>query len=53
MTLAGCALLWAVLLLLVLSRWVPLAGWLIGPLLVFFLGLQLLRYLIPRNPKSQ
>jgi predicted dehydrogenase len=47
MTLAGCALLWAVLLLLIASRWVPRVGWLILPLLVIFVVLQLLRYAIP------
>jgi predicted dehydrogenase len=47
MTLVGCAMVWAILLLLILSAWVPAAGWLIVPLLVVFLALQLLRYLIP------
>jgi predicted dehydrogenase len=47
MTLVGCGMVWAILLLLILSAWVPAAGWLIGPLLVVFLALQLLRYLIP------
>ena len=47
MTLAGCGLLWAVLLLLILSRWVPWLGWAVGPLLGVFLLLQLLRWLIP------
>jgi predicted dehydrogenase len=50
MTLAGCALLWGMLLLLIVSRWVPQVGWLILPLLVVFAGLQLLRYIIPREP---
>lgn len=47
MTLVGCSLLWGVLLLLILSIWWPKLGFLIVPLIVFFLGLQLLRYLVP------
>jgi predicted dehydrogenase len=47
MTLVGCGMLWGILLLLILSRWVPQVGWLIVPLLVVFLALQFLRYLIP------
>jgi predicted dehydrogenase len=50
MTLLGCALLWVVLLLLVLSRWLPWVGWLMLPLLLGFVLIQFLRYLIPRNP---
>jgi len=52
MTLVGCAALWVVLVLLIASRWVPLLGWLILPLLVLFIGLQLLRYLIPATPPA-
>jgi myo-inositol 2-dehydrogenase/D-chiro-inositol 1-dehydrogenase len=52
MTLAGCALLWGALLLLIVSRWVPQLGWLILPLLVVFIVLQLLRYAIPRPPEE-
>jgi predicted dehydrogenase len=53
MTLLGCGLMWGILLLLVLSAWKPFFGWLIVPLLVGFLGLQLLRWLIPqRQPPS-
>jgi predicted dehydrogenase len=47
MTLVGCGILWGSLLLLVLSRWVPYLGWAIVPLLIVFLGLQLLRYVVP------
>ncbi len=47
MTLVGCALLWGVLLLLIVSRWVPQIGWAILPLLLVFIGLQFLRYVIP------
>jgi predicted dehydrogenase len=52
MTLAGCGLLWAIILLVILSHffppqwWKPL-GWGIGVLLAVFLGSQLLRYLLP------
>lgn len=49
MTLVGCGLLWLTLLLLVLSRWVPKIGWVIVPVLVLFLVLQLLRWLVPRQ----
>jgi myo-inositol 2-dehydrogenase / D-chiro-inositol 1-dehydrogenase len=41
MTLLGCGLLWLFVLLLVLSVWWPVLGWLIAPLLLAFLGLQL------------
>jgi hypothetical protein len=36
----------------ILSRWWPILGWLIVPLIVVFLGLQLLRYFIPR-PRAE
>jgi hypothetical protein len=49
MTLVGCAMLWSVLLLLILSVWWPKLGFLIVPLIVLFLGLQLLRYLVPKQ----
>jgi hypothetical protein len=50
MTLFGCGLLWASLILLILSRWVPWAGWLIAPLFGMFLVLQLLRWVAHRPP---
>jgi hypothetical protein len=46
MTLVGCGLLWGILLLLILSVWFPSLGWAIVPVLIFFLGLQLLRWLV-------
>jgi hypothetical protein len=49
MALVGCGLLWCVLVLLILSAWVPRAGYLVVPLLLVFLLLQLLRYLVPRS----
>ncbi len=49
MTLVGCSLVWGVLLLLILWNWWPPARFLIAPLLLVFLALQLLRYLIPRQ----
>jgi predicted dehydrogenase len=49
MALAGCGMLWAVLLLLIVSRWVPALGWVILPLLLVFIGLQALRYILPRK----
>ena len=51
MTLVGCGVVWIVILLLILSRWVPMVGWLIVPLLVVFLGLQLLRYAMPAKKR--
>lgn len=47
MTLVGCGVLWGVLLLLILAAWVPWLKWIIAPLLVAFLGLQLLRFVLP------
>jgi predicted dehydrogenase len=50
MALTGCALVWGMLLLLIASVWVPALRWVILPLLVVFVGLQVvLRYLIPRR----
>jgi predicted dehydrogenase len=48
MTLVGCGLLWLVLLLVILSVWFPFVGWLVAPVLVFFLGLQILRWFVRR-----
>ncbi len=47
MTLVGCGLLWAIILLVILSRGVPWLGWAVAPLLGVFLLLQLLRWVIP------
>src|SRR5262249_40314352 len=44
MALAGCGLLWAVLLLAIGSAWEPRLGWLILPLLLVFVALQVLRW---------
>jgi predicted dehydrogenase len=49
MTLVGCGLLWGMLLLLILSRWFPRLGWVILPVLLGFLALQLLRWVLPRR----
>ena len=51
MTLVGCGLIWFVLFLLLLSYWYPPIRWLIAGLLIVFLGLQFLRYLIPKQKK--
>jgi predicted dehydrogenase len=48
MTLLGCGLLWSLLVLVVLAAWDRRFLWLVAPLLVIFLGLQLLRWVIPR-----
>jgi hypothetical protein len=51
MTLVGCGLLWVILLLVIMSAWAPSLRywWVIVPLLVVFLGLQLLRRILPRS----
>lgn len=51
MALTGCALIWVVLGLLIASRWLPAAGWLVLPLLISFIGMQLLRYLVPSRDR--
>jgi len=52
MTLVGCGLLWGLLLLLGLAAWDERFLWLVVPTLVIFLGLQLLRWLIPAAPRG-
>jgi hypothetical protein len=53
MTLVGCGLLWVILLLAMLSAVMPQLGWLIVPVLVGFLGLQLLRWVVPAAPADK
>ena len=53
MTLVGCGLIWAMLILLMLSYWAPPLRWLIVGLLVVFLGMQFLRYIIPPRRDKQ
>ena len=52
MTLVGCGVLWVVLLLVILTAWVPMLRWTIVPLLVVFLGMQFLRYFLPKPGSS-
>src|SRR5258708_35036324 len=52
MTLAGCGLIWALLLVVILARWFPALGWAIIPVLGIFLILQLFRWLIPTTTKA-
>jgi predicted dehydrogenase len=52
MTLVGCGVLWAVILMLFLAPWVPALGVLIVVLLGGFLLLQLFRFIIPRKPSG-
>jgi predicted dehydrogenase len=55
MTLLGCGLIWVLIVLLVLSRWYPWAGWMwiILPLLGGFVLLQLLRFVVrPRRAEG-
>jgi hypothetical protein len=51
MTLLGCGLLWVVLVLVILSVWVPWLGWLVLPVLALFLGLQALLW-VARRPTT-
>lgn len=50
MTLVGCSLMWLTLVLLFLSVWVPWLGWFIFPAIALFLGLQVLRWVVPPRP---
>jgi hypothetical protein len=52
MTLVGCGMLWLILLLLIAATQFPSVGWLIIPVLVGFLGLQVLRWLVPGRPRD-
>lgn len=52
MTLVGCGLLWGTLVIVILAAWDRRWLWLIGPLLAIFLGLQLLRWVIPQAPPA-
>lgn len=49
MTLIGCGLLWAILLVLVVSFWYPRLRWAILAGLVLFLALQVLRWIVPKS----
>lgn len=53
MTLVGCALLWVIILLAILSRWMPWLGWVVGPVLFVFLVTQLLRWVIPGKSEEE
>jgi predicted dehydrogenase len=48
MTLVGCALVWVILVLFIVSLWLPWLRWVIVPVLALFLALQLFRWIIPR-----
>jgi len=52
MTLVGCGLLWGVLAVVILAAWERRLLWLVVPVLLFFLGLQLLRWIIPPAPPT-
>jgi predicted dehydrogenase len=54
MTLVGCALLWMLVAALILAKWFPALLWILLPMLVIFLGLQLFRWALPRKgPKDE
>lgn len=52
MTLVGCSLIWASIAVLVLSIWIPWAAWIIAPAFLVYLGLQLLRWIVPASEKG-
>lgn len=52
MTLVGCGLLWGVLVLVILAAWDRRFLFLVIPALLIFLGLQLLRWVIPTPPPA-
>jgi predicted dehydrogenase len=52
MTLVGCSLVWGSLVLLLVSPWVPWLAWFILPMFGVFLGLQLLRWIVPAKPEE-
>jgi predicted dehydrogenase len=52
MTMVGCGLFWVILVLLILARWFPWLGFVIVLVLIFFLGLQVLRWLVPSAEKK-
>jgi hypothetical protein len=52
MTLAGCGLIWSLLLVVILAQWFPALGWVIVPVLGVFLILQLFRWLIPSRSRA-
>ena len=52
MTLVGCGLLWSILLLAILSIWIPWLGWLILPILGIFLAMQALRAIVPGSAEK-
>ena len=52
MTLVGCSLIWAALIVLILAVWIPWLAWLILPVLAVFLGLQALRWVLPDQKKA-
>jgi predicted dehydrogenase len=51
MTLVGCFVVWLLPLALWLIKLYPVLVWFLVPVLAIFLGLQLLRYLIPKQPR--
>src|SRR5262249_40293420 len=52
MTLVGCGLIWASLVMLILSFWHPWLAWLIAPLFGVFLVMQILRWIVPASPRT-
>lgn len=52
MTLVGCGLLWACVLLLILSRWLPWISYLMVAVFGIFLVMQLLRWVVADKPTA-
>jgi predicted dehydrogenase len=53
MTLVGCGLIWVTILIVILANWFPRLGWLVVPLLIVFLGMQVFRWIIPRRGQRE
>ena len=52
MTLVGCGMLWALLVVLVISAYFPKLFWVTLPILLVFLALQLLRWAVPQSKQT-
>jgi predicted dehydrogenase len=53
MTLVGCSLIWLAVIVLILAVWVPWLAWFILPVLAIFLGLQTLRWVLPKKDAAR
>ncbi len=53
MTLVGCGLIWLVIAIVIVAAWYPQAAWVVLPLLLVFLGLQIFRWVLPRSRRTE